>query len=328
MGKIKTTLKSFIEKIMYIYGINLELNLEPFLEGIKVNVIDIGARGGYHKRWEQLGDNGNLYLFEPDIKEYENLKNQYSNRKNVYIFNNALSENGETLTLYIPNWPDSSSVFCHDQDFLSKTNFYNYYELKKTIEISSQKLDNILDNEIDFIKIDAEGSELSILKGGTKIIQNCIGAELEVSFNSWAKGLPLFGDIDVFMKSKNFILSKISEPSNYHYLLSSKDLEAHGIVFSTDVLYLKSPFYMFEEITKNGANIPLFLKSIAIYLCYGNYEYAYVLLQEMKKVNIEESLYLKTINLITLRSGYKKLFTYNWIRRNRFIPKLRVGLDY
>ena len=173
-----------------------------------------------------MGDNVNLYLFEPDIKEYEDLKSKYSNRNNIYFFNNALSENGETLKFYIPDWPDSSSVFCHDQDFLSKTNFYNYYKLKKTIKIPSQKLDDILDEDIDFIKIDAEGSELSILKGGTKIIQNCIGAELEVSFNSWAKGLPLFGDVDAFMKSKNFLLSKISEPTNYHYLLPFKRIRS------------------------------------------------------------------------------------------------------
>ena len=72
---------------------------------------------------------------------------------------------------------------------------------------------------------------------------------------------------------------------------------------------------MFEEITKNGFLImSLFIKTIAIYLCYGNYEYAYVLLEEMRKMNIEESLYLNTIKWIKFKSGHKKFLTYNRIR--------------
>jgi len=59
--------------------------------------------------------------------------------------------------------------------------------------------------DLDFIKLDTQGSELDILKGSDKILRSpLIGLEIEMEFISLYKDQPLFGDVVNFLGSKNF----------------------------------------------------------------------------------------------------------------------------
>ena len=64
--------------------------------------------------------------------------------------------------------------------------------------------------EVDFIKIDTQGSELSILKGSTDSLKNAIGLEIEVEFVDIYENQPLFNEVDSFVRKMDFELLQLT----------------------------------------------------------------------------------------------------------------------
>ncbi|ACF14588.1 conserved hypothetical protein [Chloroherpeton thalassium ATCC 35110] len=57
---------------------------------------------------------------------------------------------------------------------------------------------------MDFIKLDTQGTELDILKGGVKTLGNVLGIEVEVSFSEIYKYQSLFSDVSDFLREQGF----------------------------------------------------------------------------------------------------------------------------
>ena len=317
-----------LDLILRLMGIRERLDLTPLLEDDIVNIADVGAAGGFHERWEQFGKSLNIYLFEPNEIAYKELEAKYGGDNRVRLFNIALSEYGERLKINVTVSPQSSSVYQHDSDFFSKINMREFYKRANVIEVDSQKLSDIIVNKnLDFIKLDCECYELPILRGGAGLVENCVGIESEVSFIQWARQTPLFGDMDLFCREKGFILSNLSSPVHYHYLLPDISLESQGIVFSGDALWFRTP-YEVVKLVKDGRWKPnKIIKAIAIYLSYGNCEYAHVLHEEAVKNSMIRPFSINKIvtKLIRTRSGYGKLLNRRVIRKIKKV--LRIPSD-
>jgi hypothetical protein len=76
--------------------------------------------------------------------------------------------------------------------------------------VKKKKLKNI-----DFIKIDTQGSELNILKGGRKTLKNTEFVMLETQNLEYNNGAPFTEDVIITMKDYGFRLFDILET---HYL--------------------------------------------------------------------------------------------------------------
>ena len=76
--------------------------------------------------------------------------------------------------------------------------------LKKKIKLKVNSLDNIENFKPDFIKLDTQGSELEILKGSKKNLNECIGLEVEVEFQKMYENQNLFNEVFDFLKKKWF----------------------------------------------------------------------------------------------------------------------------
>jgi hypothetical protein len=68
---------------------------------------------------------------------------------------------------------------------------------------------------VDAIKIDTQGSELAILQGGADILRTVRSVEIEVEFNELYEDIPLFGEIDAYMRSQGFVLWKLRDLAHY-----------------------------------------------------------------------------------------------------------------
>jgi FkbM family methyltransferase len=147
-----------------------ELLLLEFLLDKDAVFFDIGAnKGEYAFYAEKLINPKNIYLFEPEKKLNKQLNAIFDN---CQVFDVALSDSIGTHQFKIPvinGVPDNclSSLEVNNQE--DNETEAIVYEVKTNTLDAFLKENNVLP---DLIKIDVEGHELSVLKGGENTISN------------------------------------------------------------------------------------------------------------------------------------------------------------
>ncbi len=154
--------------------------LEIIKKFIKPNntVIDIGANIGFYaiQLSKFVGKNGKIIAFEPDTLNYLRLKKNCSNYKNIQCLNFAVGTNKGILKLY-------KSVLNVDHRLYPSENYTNYEEIN-VISIDEYLNENkIIPN---WIKIDVQGFELSVIKG---MRHSLINNNISIVSEFWPYGL-------------------------------------------------------------------------------------------------------------------------------------------
>ena len=70
-------------------------------------------------------------------------------------------------------------------------------------------------DEIAFLKLDTQGSELDILRGAGTALDRCLGIEIEVEFVPIYVGQPLFADVDQWLRARGFLLWRLHPLVHY-----------------------------------------------------------------------------------------------------------------
>ena len=147
--------------------------IKPHLNHNPKVLIDVGVnRGNYSDVLINNFPNATLYLFEPQTYLYDILSKKYSSLNNVNLFNLALDENKGEVTL-VKGFEGDGEASIYNRKYLN-----NKKELKETVKCN--RLDNIIINQkIDFIKIDVEGNEMRVLNGMKKVTDHWIVKSLD-----------------------------------------------------------------------------------------------------------------------------------------------------
>lgn len=150
-----------------------------------------------------------LYGFEPGAVELEKLK---ASAKEGHHYLPYFIGDGTTRTFYECNQTMTSSLFEPNTELLAK--FQNLEELvrvQKTYPVETRRLDDIPELQgTDLLKVDVQGAELLVFDGAAKLLDDVLVIQTEVEFVSLYKDQPLFGDIDVHLRSKGFTLHQIA----------------------------------------------------------------------------------------------------------------------
>ncbi|MBI3899046.1 MAG: FkbM family methyltransferase [Gammaproteobacteria bacterium] len=230
-------------------------------------VIDVGASGGIDSRWSNFTSFFKAILFEPDPREFEILKGK--SRGNLVVLNSALSDAVKEVDFNLCKKQQVSSAYLPNRDFLAKFPDCERFSVERTIKIKTDTLDDQLEknnlNEIDFIKIDTQGYELAILRGGIQSLEQAIGLELEVEFSPLYENQPLFADVDSFVRKSNFELFDLKR---YFWKRNgSKPFGSRkGQLVYGDALYFKSPELI---LLMKGVTPEKIVRSIGVYMVYG-----------------------------------------------------------
>ena len=238
-------------------------------------VVDVGASGGIDPKWAKFTSAYRGILFEPDPREYEILKSRAG--KNLIVLNSALSDSVNAVDFNLCRAQKVSSVYLPNHAFLSKFPDPEDYQVTKTIRIKTDTLDNQLKAngiaEIDFMKIDTQGTELPILKGSVDYLYNAIGLEIEVEFAQQYKNQPLFNEVDTFVRENDFELFDIKR----YFFKRKESINSGGqkgqLVFG-DALYFKTPE---QVLLMNNITQEKIIRSICAYLVYGYLDLAQTL---------------------------------------------------
>lgn len=133
-------------------------------------VLDIGANLGYYTLIfaRLVGSKGTVYSFEPEPYNFSLLKKNVdiNGYKNVRLENAAISNKNGNTRLYLAK-EHTGMHRIYPSRWVSK----NYAEVKM-IRLDDYFKDDFLKNRISFIKIDVEGSELSVLQGMQSLLDN------------------------------------------------------------------------------------------------------------------------------------------------------------
>ena len=186
----------------YLIGRDYEYCKALFSNIIKQDFVafDIGAnQGQYACRLSKIMSLGKIYSFEPFKQNYISLTSMKKllNLKNVIPIHSAVSNTKGRMKLLIPKINDDLVV--GTQSVLEKYQRQEYEDAKffeevvDTTSIDDFVADNNIDR-VDFIKIDTEGAELAVIRGGLKTIKKYLPI-LSIEIQPSNKELLFFNDI-------------------------------------------------------------------------------------------------------------------------------------
>lgn len=196
--------------------------LSPIREYFEpTSILDIGANTGwFYELAKTEFPNAYFYLVEGNPVCEDSLKN-----KNVDYHIGLLSDSVKTVKFYT-NTKDLSSTGA--SIYRENTHHFADEDLVVT-EYETTTLDLLFPTQrFDLIKMDVQGSELDIIKGGLGVISKANGLLLEVSRLEYNQNAPLETEVINFLKTIGFFEE---EELECHYLQNYE-------IFQRDVLFI------------------------------------------------------------------------------------------
>ena len=182
------------------------LNLNP-----NHSIIDVGgADGTVSIMLSKAFPNAKIYTFEPIQASFQQLSQNTSAYPNIQVNNLALGNKAQMLQMQIAERVTSSSLFNINnqiEDEYLSTNI----KKKNEEEIEVQRLDDIFtDGQIfNLIKLDVQGYELEVLKGGVQILKRTKVVLIEMQNHEIYSEAPKYYDLDNFLRMQGFELYDI-----------------------------------------------------------------------------------------------------------------------
>ena len=183
-------------------------------------LFDIGANNG--SRWfHELSlnqENTYVYMFEPTPYLCDVIKEKYKHLKNWFLIEKAVSNYNGKTTFNIAghhDWGCSSLLeFKEDVDKTWYPHDPSHFKFNDSIEVDVITLESFLNKTnipyIDYLHVDAQGSDLNVLKGlGYKINIVSKGVIEASSSAPLYKGSPTKGECISWLENHGFTKIKI-----------------------------------------------------------------------------------------------------------------------
>jgi FkbM family methyltransferase len=196
-------------------------------------VIDVGANTGQFARLaRRTFPDAMIYSFEPIEKCYRQLLASFANDSRFQAFPWALGDQTGQASFHQSNYSPSSSVLpmaaLHREQFP--------YTAKESVGlVEMRRLDDaarLLKLETPVLaKLDVQGYEDHVIKGGINVLRAATVLIIEVSFERLYAGQPLFHEIYELTSGMNFLYH-----GSWRQLLSPED----GRPLQADAVFIRS----------------------------------------------------------------------------------------
>ena len=213
MKLILKILQSIDNLVTYIFSnlSNEKTFIKKFFGKKKITFVDVGANlGGYTDFIIKNINTREIHIFEPSKKCYQYLKKKFYKKK-ININNKALSNSNRISTFYENEVLSQSSLNNKRNKFNSNLKNIEIYKVE-CLSLDTYFKDK--KNIIDLLKIDAEGEDLRVLKGATKLLLKkrikLIKIELLNSFDI-RKNKSNINEIVFFLNKYNYYITTISK---------------------------------------------------------------------------------------------------------------------
>ncbi|WP_089603981.1 FkbM family methyltransferase [Acinetobacter piscicola] len=179
--------------------------------------------------------------FEPQVEALATLNQQKSELEQYLPY--AIGD-GNTHTLKICQYSGMTSLLEPNQNTLD-----NFVALKtnatvlERISIPTSQLDDIQEiQQLDFLKIDIQGTELSVFRSGREKLNNAVAIQTEISFVTIYENQPSFGEIDIELRNQGFIphcFAAIKKWPIAPFTYENEPLQAVNQLLEADIVYVR-----------------------------------------------------------------------------------------
>jgi FkbM family methyltransferase len=188
---------------LYAYAPNMELGLAAVARrGIQpAVVIDVGAfEGDWSRMARQIWPSSKILMFEPNSQKKADV-DRAAKEIGATAYNDLLgADDGQEVTF---NVMGSGSSIMSERSPLDRTQ-----ETRRLSRLDSTVLSA---TSPTFLKIDAQGYELEVLKGAQQLLPSIEAILLEVAIIEINEGAPILADVVSFMKTIGFVTCEILE---------------------------------------------------------------------------------------------------------------------
>lgn len=175
-------------------------------------VADVGANIGIYTQFfaTQLGSNGQVHAFEPGPANFEHLQENTRHLSNATLNHAAVGEHNGTIKLFI-----SDELNVDHRTFDSG-------EGRGSIDVPVVSLDEYFSpgQQVDLIKLDVQGYEMSVLLGAQRILSENAGVKILMEF--WPYGLKQASvapsAVLDFFKARGFRVQQISHSGESEFV--------------------------------------------------------------------------------------------------------------
>lgn len=210
---------------------------------------------------------------------------------------------GGPATLKVCSFPGLSSLLALDPDSLATfPGFGPGGQVVQELLLNTRRLDDIAEiGHIDFLKIDVQGSELAVFRGGRGRLAKAVVVQTEVSFMPLYRGQPLFADVDAELRAAGFVPHCFTDFAKS--LIGPMQATGGSVAFNqlvdADIVYVRD--FMRPE-RMDGEQ----LKHLAIvsHYCYGSYDLALNCVAQLgRRGAVEKSAAGRYLELVNARAA-------------------------
>jgi len=186
----------------YEIGNNLRLYKLKELGFNPKTILDIGAHTGQFYTWsKQVWPDAFIWMVEANDCHEKDLKKVISSDIDRYTIATMGDIEREVKLYTRKDKPHTQGA-----SYYKETNYWDIPQLVMEIPKTLQTLDSMFtdDSIFDFIKMDTQGSELDIIKGGKGLCSKAKYILLEVAVTQYNDNAPLENEVITFMNDFGF----------------------------------------------------------------------------------------------------------------------------
>jgi len=194
-------------------------------------LIDVGANSGQFALMVRSGNSSvPIVSFEPIASEAKKFQDVFRGDSMTELRVFALGEKTETRTIHISRRADSSSLL--------PIGDLQIEIFPSTEEVGTEEVSVVTLNDLEeiwggssraFLKIDVQGFELSVLRGGNRALKNCAFVYVECSEVALYDGQALSGEVSEYLRDAGF-----------HLVQRCNETVVNGGLVQADYLYSRA----------------------------------------------------------------------------------------
>jgi FkbM family methyltransferase len=186
--------------------------------GIEGTWIDVGAHGGEVTLWHARHNPGlRIYALEPNLRAAAKLMGR---APNYLVIPMAVAEKDGCADFYISTFDVASSLLPFNETALRSWIGGEGMKVDSVITVPTVRLDTFMDltgiGTVDFLKIDAQGADLAVVRSAGSRLKNVrkIALEADVTPIRLYQGSAARHDIVSYLECQGFALTDVEKQSD------------------------------------------------------------------------------------------------------------------